>query len=242
MNSLDWIIIIIISISIFFGYHKGLIKTLFDFISMIVAFIMTYLLYPYVSLFLLKHTKIHDKIANKVQEVFDFDQLFQGAVSKESQIDSIGAMGIPKGLKESLIQNNNDEIFRLLGVDSFEEYVSHYIATTTMNILVLVVLFVAITIILAIVIRVLDLIAKLPVLKQANKTAGAFIGFVMGILSVSVIMLVISSLISLQGNQELFELIETGSVSKWLYDNNPLEHLAEIKSFITTKMPKVSKT
>ncbi|MBN2222895.1 MAG: CvpA family protein [Vallitaleaceae bacterium] len=241
MNSLDWIVIIIIGISVFLGYHKGLIKTLFDFISMILAFIMTYLLYPYVSLFLIKHTKIHEKIASKIQEVFELDKLLLGAVSKESQMDSIGMMGIPKGLKESLIQNNNEEIFRLLGVDSFEEYVSHYIATVTMNILVLVILFIAITIVLALLVRVLDLIAKLPVLKQANKSAGAVIGLFMGILTVSVVILVISSLISLQGDQKLLELIETGSISKWFYDNNPLEHLTEIKSFITTKLPKVPK-
>lgn len=236
MNILDWIVIAILGGSVFVGYQKGLIKTLFDFISMIVAFVLTYLLYPTVSMFLYQNTNLHSKIAMKVQEALQFDKLLMGAVDKESQINSIGAMGIPRNLKESLIQNNNDEVFRLLGVDSFEEYVSHYIATTTMNLLVIVILFITIMVLLAVVVRILDLIAKLPVLKEANKGVGGFIGFISGMIVISLLMMVISSIITLQENKTLLDLVENGSISKWIYENNPLENLAEIKNFLTTKL------
>lgn len=72
-------------------------------------------------------------------------------------------------MKEILLENNNHEIYNLLGVDSFFEYLGASLANMVLNLIVSVVLFAAVYFLIRFVIKWLDLMARLPILSGMNQ-------------------------------------------------------------------------
>ena len=72
----------------------------------------------------------------------------------------------------------------MLGVDQFAEYVSTYLADILINAVSSIILFAVVYILIHLVVRWLDLIARLPILYGLNHIAGAVLGLIQG-LSVS---------------------------------------------------------
>ena len=222
MNYIDIGILVIIGLMAVSGYFRGFIKTLFNLVSMIITFAMTYYLYPYVSKFVMNETPLYKTIAEKINGNFDFEQLLQGAITKEMQLQAIENLPLPDMFKEILAGNNNPEMFKLLDVNSFTDYISSSLASIVVNIIVFVVLFFVIWIALNILVGVLDLVAKLPGLKQLNELAGAGLGLIFGLLFVFVGFAVVSLIISVDQNIELVKMIEESTVGAFLFNHNPI--------------------
>ena len=83
---------------------------------------------------------------------------------------------LPETIKKALVDNNNSEIYRILGVDTFFDYVATYLADMALNLAGAVVLFLAVFVGLRILVRWLDLVARLPVIHGINQIAGAILG------------------------------------------------------------------
>ena len=75
---------------------------------------------------------------------------------------------------------------------------------------------------------VLDIVAKLPVLNQINKTGGLLVGLVEGVLRVSVIFIVIDMFAATQWGNTLLIMIHSNEYVKMLYENNWLYMLWNI--------------
>ena len=70
----------------------------------------------------------------------------------------------------------------MLGVDHFAEYVSTYLADILINAVSSIILFAVVYILIHLVVRWLDLIARLPILYGLNHIAGAVLGLIQGLL------------------------------------------------------------
>ena len=68
----------------------------------------------------------------------------------------------------------------MLGVDQFAEYVSTYLADILINAVSSIILFAAVYILIHLLVRWLDLIARLPILYGLNHIAGAVLGLLQG--------------------------------------------------------------
>ena len=222
MNNVDIIIIVVIGFMVVSGYLRGFIKTLFSLLSMVITFVMTYYLYPYVSKFIMDKTNLYKNISETINKNFDFEKLLEGTISKESQFQAIEKLPLPEMFKDILTNNNNPEMFDLLDVSSFTDYISGSLASIVVNIIVFISLFFIIWIALNILVGVLDVVAKLPGLKQMNELAGAGLGAVLGLLFVFVGFSVVSLIISVNQNLGLLNMIEASSIGAYLYDHNPI--------------------
>jgi len=221
MNILDIIIIVTLVVMFFTGYLRGFIKTLFDLVSIVLTFLITYTLYPYVSKFIMTKTDTYKNLSESISKTFNFDKLLEGAVTKEAQFDAIGNLPLPLNFKEMLTSNNNPEMFKLLNVSSFTEYVSSSLATIVVNVIVFLVLFLIIYTILTILVNMLNLLSKLPGLNQVNKLSGAALGLLMGLILVFVALTILSIIISTKNATTLVELIDQSTIASFLFYNNP---------------------
>ena len=127
-------------------------------------------------------------------------------------------MELPELLRKGLESNNNSEIYSLLAVDSFAEYVSEALARMIVNGLSFFVSYLLASVILRMGTYILNLLAGLPVLKSANKLAGGAIGLVKGIVFVWIAFLVITILCSTQIGKEGLALIEKDAFLNTLYE------------------------
>lgn len=223
MNRADIVVIIVLALTIFSCYHKGFIRTFFNMLAMIITGILTYYLYPFITKFIITKTSIYSSISKFIDENFDLSKFLGNLDGQEAQLDALKELGLPDNIKDMLEVNNTPEIFKLLNVSNFQDYVSGSLATIALNVIVFIVLFLIIYILLSIAINTLDLIAKLPILKQVNKLAGLGLGIAMGVFLVYIGMLVVSLLISMNFTPDLANLIEESSVASFFYNNNPLD-------------------
>lgn len=208
MSKVDMTIIVVIGLMMLSGYVRGFIKTLFNVVSMIITFGLTYYLYPYVSKFIMNETSLYKNISDTISSNFDFEKLLEGAITKETQLQAIEKLPLPDMFKEILVNNNNPEMFKLLDVSSFQDYISGSLASIVVNIIVFIALFFIIWIVLNILVSVLDLVAKLPGLKQVNKLAGAGLGLVFGLAFIFIGLSVVTLIISVDQNIELVQMVE----------------------------------
>ncbi len=95
---------------------------------------------------------------------------------------AIENLNLPQSVKETLLENNNSEFYHMLGVDQFAEYVSTYLADILINAVSSIILFAAVYILIHLLVRWLDLIARLPILYGLNHIAGAVLGLLQGLL------------------------------------------------------------
>ena len=111
-------------------------------------------------------------------------------------------------LQKGMEANNTDETYQYLAVDSFGSYVSGYLARTIVNGLSFLVSYLLASVIIRIGMFILDLIAGLPLIKEANKLTGALVGLAEGILFVWIAFLVLTVLCSTEIGKKGLELIE----------------------------------
>lgn len=222
MNSLDIIILVVLLVFALTGYFRGLINTLFNMLSFVISMAVTYFVFPYVSRFIYVKTSFDDKLAEKIGSAFKLDSLITESMTKTEQLNVIQSLGLPKGTKEMLINNNNSDVFKLMDITSFKDYISKSLASFAINIIVFVVLFILISVILTILVKVLNLLTEVTHLDQANKLGGAVLGTLMGLLFVFVGLAIVAFIVSTKNQGNLFTLIDQSLIGKYLSDNNPV--------------------
>ena len=130
------------------------------------------------------------------------------AEAREEQDGFIENLELPGLLQKGMEANNTDETYQYLAVDSFGSYVSGYLARTIVNGLSFLVSYLLASVIIRIGMFILDLIAGLPLIKEANKLTGALVGLAEGMLFVWIAFLVLTVLCSTEIGKKGLELIE----------------------------------
>lgn len=144
----------------------------------------------------------------------------------DAQRRFIEEMPLPDALKELLIENNNDEVYQLLGVDAFAEYIGNYLANVIVNLIGFVILFVVIYITLKLLAGALNLVAKLPVLSGINQIAGALLGGLEGLFFLWLAFLPVTAFSASSWASAVLEQIEASPWLSFLYHYNPVSRLA----------------
>ena len=222
MTWLDIAVIGIILICAIISYNRGLIKTLFSFISLIISVVITMYIYPFVSQFLIKNTGVYTSIKNSMINLLNLNNTTQNVNSTGDQINFINQLNLPEQFKHLLVTNNNSEVYNLLNVNSIGEYIGGLIATLILNIICFLGIFIIVTILVKVLINVLDLVSKLPVLNLLNKVGGLIIGAVKGVIIVWVLFLIMSLISTNPNVNNVYETLKVSEVASFVYNNNML--------------------
>jgi|GEM_PF-110010 len=153
-----------------------------------------------------------------LQDVPDIPRQAQRAVIEYAEIPDI--------FKELLKENNNSEIYEMLGANNFVQYVAKYLAKTILNIIIFLAVFLIITIILRAVIFALDIVTELPVVGLINRLIGMVIGLVAAYVVVCVVLTFIVLLFQTSFGRDMYVLVEDSPVLMFLYENNVVLRLA----------------
>ena len=137
----------------------------------------------------------------------------------------IEELPLPDQLKNLLVENNNIEVYRLMGVEFFRDYIGGYLADTVLKAVVFVVLFILVYLTLKVLVIWLDLIAKLPILSGINKMAGAVLGGIQALLFIWILCIVLTIFSRTEIGRIVFEQVNASLWLSWLYDHNMLANL-----------------
>lgn len=200
------------------GMRVGFIKTIFSLVSLILALFLTVWVSPMVRDTMKDNEKLYQGISNKIEKMLPFED----KVAQEDEPGLIEGLSVPKSVKEGLLKDNTVERYKELAITSFKQYVSRYLTEVTINALSFIVTFMVILILLWVIFLALNLISKLPLLNQLNKTAGLLAGFVHGLILVWLFFLLLTVFATTEFGQSTMKLVAENELLSIIYNNNLL--------------------
>lgn len=177
----DILIIAVITLSIMICYHKGVILSLFNMMSVVLSFVLIAVLYePVVDAFKKSYIglKLEEIIRSRVAEWF-----------LDAEDNLLHSSETPQFIKDFLYS----------GTDTATEAISvlsDKILSMAVGVFVFVVLVILIRLIVKYIPGILNSVAKIPLLRQANKILGGVMGILLGIIW-SVVLIHVIGLLSL---------------------------------------------
>lgn len=149
-------------------------------------------------------------------------------IPREMQMEAIRNADLPDVFKSLLTVNNNSEIYKQLGVETFAQYVGGFMAKLFIDIVSFLCTFLLVTIILRAIVFALDIVADLPGIGAVNHLVGALMGVVGALVVVWLMFLIITLMFTTAIGKEMFRMIEANGFLQVLYDYNPVLKLATL--------------
>lgn len=195
--TLTWLgvaILIFLAVSCYIGYKRGFVKEVVSTFFLLLTMGIVWLINPYVNDFIKENTPVYTKIQENCREFIGMETEESETMDKTAQENLIENLPLPEFLKEDVQENNTLSIYNYLSVNTFTDYVAKYLACTVVNGISFMVSFFLATTLVRIATYALDILSKLPVINGANKTAGAVLGIIKGILFVWIAFLILTVL------------------------------------------------
>lgn len=246
-NIIDIIVLLIIAISVFFGYKKGFVKTVISLLSFFIAIGVSLMFYKPFAIILTENTTIDDWIIEHVTSNYEekskelesgdaifvnnstFDEMQNGTNKSDESKKEIS--------QEKIESENNSNIFNMLPANitntfDFETIkqetkleIAYKISELIMNLLSLIIIYIVVKVTLVVATFVLDGIMKFPILKQLNEILGMVIGAVIGFIQVYLAFAVITFISSISDISIVIEAIKVSAFASVLFENNLIINL-----------------
>lgn len=216
MNLLVLGILAFILLLVFRGYRKGFFKSAASAIGIVLAVLLTAILYPGVNKLLCQYTVLDDVIEQKIIEKFELPEETKTATRNE-EIDTIENLDLPDNVKGWLIANCNGETFLESGVDNVCSYIAKSLTAMVMRGISYVLTLLVLLLLLHILIMMLDVANYIPIVKSINKAGGAIFGAGQGILIVWIFMGIVTLLSTFSWAYQVIQMIDESPLLAWLY-------------------------
>lgn len=198
---IDIILVLIVALSAFLGYKKGLVELGAKLFAGIIAIVITLIIYKPVGNIIIKNTSIDEKIENTILEKTT------NVIDENSKISD-----------NKYIQDASDNAVSQVKEEVLPEQARN-IAVNIVYVATALILFIISKIVLSIVISLANAVASLPILKQFNEIGGFLYGLVRGAIIFLVLILVIGTIAKLNPNGSLSKNVESTYLLKEVYDN-----------------------
>lgn len=120
------------------------------------------------------------------------------------------------------IASSELDILEALELIGLEDMVSGYLADMILQVVAFLITFLLVSVLVQGVVFSLGIVAKLPVLRGFNKTAGLFLGMAEGVLFVWLFFFVVTVCIGTKTGGRLLWMIADSSLLSWIYRKNLL--------------------
>lgn len=198
---IDIILVLIVALSAFLGYKKGLVELGAKLFAGIIAIVITLIIYKPVGNIVIKNTSIDEKIENTILEKTT------NVIDENSKISD-----------NKYIQDSSDNAVSQVKEEVLPEQARN-IAVNVVYGATALILFIISKIVLSIVISLANAVASLPILKQFNEIGGFLYGLVRGAIISLVLILVIGTIAKLNPNGSLSKNVESTYLLKEVYNN-----------------------
>lgn len=198
---IDIILVLIVALSAFLGYKKGLVELGAKLFAGIIAIVITLIIYKPVGNIVIKNTSIDEKIENTILEKTT------NVIDENSKISD-----------NKYIQDASDNAVSQVKEEVIPEQARN-IAVNVVYVATALILFIVSKIVLSIVISLANAVASLPILKQFNEIGGLLYGLVRGAIISFVLILVIGTIAKLNPNGSLSKNVDSTYLLKEVYNN-----------------------
>lgn len=189
---IDIVLLVILVLSAFAGYKKGLVELGTKLFAGIIAIIVTIIIYKPVANIIINNTSIDEKIENTIiQNTTNFiNENFTAPIDATNEIADGVITGEASNIAKSVV----------------------YAITA-------IILFIIVKIALSIVISFMDFVANLPILKQFNEIGGLLYGIIRGLIIIFICVLIMGVFTKINPESSLKDEIESSILTDIIYKN-----------------------
>lgn len=205
---------------VLYGHYRGFLRIALTMSALIISIFVVRVTIPYATNYLKANTSITQALGETLRSAVGADEDEEDVESSGRQRMMIENLKLPPQVKEVLLENNNSEMYSLLGVESFLEYIGTCLADMLLKAIGSVILFVIVYFLLRQLIRWLDLVTCLPIICGINQIAGAIIGAVQGLLWLWAAGLLVSFCEGMAWTAPVLAQISGSAWLSFLYHNN----------------------
>lgn len=227
MNALMIGVLLLCIACMAYGYFNGFIKIVISLVAVVATVILVGMLVPKVTDVITEYTVLDEAIELKfTTTIFGDDVYLADSVEEElslsEQITMIEEADVPDVLKDSVLDNNNSEIYEQLGVSTFSEYLGSYLAKWIINVISYIITFLVVWVVVNVFVFSLDVVADLPILHGINRVIGTVLGLGFAVVVIWVVFLGVTVMYSSDMGQLLYGWIRENVFLSFMYDVNPI--------------------
>lgn len=229
---IDVIIIAILAICIGLGFKRGLTGSLLKIVSFILALIIAFVLFKPVSNFIIDNTNWDETLEQSIRQIFIEETMQENNIQEQNQNTENTQLSNEQIQENEKTQSMPDVMINYINEavenvgteakNAIVESTARNVATTIINIGVLIALFLVSRIVLIFIKGLTQLITKLPVIKQFDKLGGIIYGLLEALVIIYVILTILSLVSPLISNSGIIQAIENSFIGSVMYDNNLL--------------------
>ncbi len=228
---MNWLLIVILALiigNVIWGYKKGFMQVALSLVSWIIVLIACQVATPIVADAIMEHTPLADTVQEFVTEKINTiaDDAMNGVTDGVLNNETIAEIeaALPEQIKEAILGENESFADLINSADNMKEIEidTTGVAKGAANLIALIIVLILTRIALIVVEKVLDLVAKLPLIGQANTLLGIVAGAIKGLVWCWVVLTVIAMLAYTGANTELIALVNESPILIWLYEKNPI--------------------
>lgn len=209
-----------LAFSCYMGFRRGFVREVVSTFFVVLAIVLVWFINPYVNDFIRENTPVYERIQEGCQDLVETQIGGAEGLGRTEQNSVIDGLALPDLLKEGIMENNTVEVYRYLAVDTFADYVGGYLALAAVNGLSFLVSFLLASIMIRMVTCALNLITRFPIIKGANKLAGALMGGAKCIIFIWIAFLILTVLCNTAIGKAGLQMIEQDHLLNFLYEKN----------------------
>lgn len=233
--ALDILVAAFLVLMALYGIYKGFLTSVLNLAGSVLSWLLALLFYPSLSSLLASNTSLIDTMlyytegSSNINDVELLSRPVSG-METESIIGIIENAQLPEPLG-SLLQNNIlNQAFSGTDITTLGQYFDYTLAHIMLNIISFLIIFLAVKLIVAIAIKVGDIIMRLPVLKQFNRIFGAAAGLLRGVVICYLVFSLVPILLTIVPNAVLTATFNNSFFSTIFYKGNIISNV--ISGFI----------
>lgn len=224
VNYLAIAVVMLFAILIFRGYRRGFLRILVYLIGMVGILLAVRACMPTVSEIVMNNTNIYSSVQQRINgSLLEMNSKNDNTL-KENQTETINSYNMPSSIKNSLIENNTEDVYKNLLVEQFDDYVSAFLAKKAVSVMSFFVLFIFFWLIFKIVLMIVHIIERIPIIKGLNKMAGAVVGGMEALIIVWVAFSGIIFFLGYETGNEVMGMINDSPFLTVLYNANPFSN------------------
>ncbi len=209
---IDIIFVIILGIAAYYGYKSGAAKVVLGFLIIILIIPIVYFTYKPVTSFVIKNTSIHENIKTTM-----YDTLEAKNINESGKLEEDGEfLPVLTNKINDFINKAKDEHYNNLA-EKVSEEVATFAVQTIVIIVWSIILYIVLTIIKIILVKIADAI---PIINVLNYTLGSVLQVIKTIIIVFVVLYLLQFVLPVIKSTFIQDNIEKTNMVKYMYHNN----------------------
>lgn len=209
INYIDLFILILMIVSVYFGFKKGFLKTIIGVLSIVISLIIAVTLYQPVEGFI-KNTVVYEYVYDNVNTQLETPDEETNLISEYGA----GKLNLPRSFLKTMQNKVNDT------QESVSDTIAIFSAESAVKIISMLLVFLAARLLILVISAVAGLLKKLPLIGWSDRILGILFGFVRGFLIVYLILAVITVSAQIKSDNFAARAVKQSEFAKIMYNNN----------------------